>query len=407
MSAALRPTLEVADVFRGEGVSAWPRGLSPEQRQAARAIEACRTAALGGHVAACDRCDHRAIAYNSCRNRHCPKCQALARVKWLAQRSAELLPIPYFHLVFTLPQSIAQLALQNKRLLYGLLFEAAHQTLKEVAANPSHLGAHDVGVLAVLHTWGQNLMHHPHLHCVVSGGGMSEDGARWISARRHYFLPVRVLSRVFRNRYRRLLVQAYDRGEIQFHGRLRELAAPAAFHRWLAAATAGEWVVYAKRPFGGPETVLKYLARYTHRVAIANSRLVAYQAGRVTFRYKDYAHEGRERLMTLAAAEFSRRFLMHVLPGGFMRIRLYGYLANRHRRRKLALCRQLLGAAPPHDGQAPSPKEPGPTEDATERCPACPEGQWRIVERWEPEAIRCTSQWPLTLAPQRPRGDTS
>jgi len=239
---------------------------------------------------------------------------------------------------------VAELALQNKRLLYGLLFEAASQTLREVAADPRHLGARQLGVLAVLHTWGQTLMHHPHLHCVVSGGGLSQDGAAWIASRRHYFLPVRVLSRVFRNRRRRLLQQAYERGEVQFHGQLQGLAEPAAFRRWLAAATGREWVVYAKRPFGSPELVLKYLARYTHRVAISNNRLVKYQSRQVTFRYKDYAHGGQGRSMTLTAHEFIRRFLMHVLPEGFMRIRHYGYLANRRRGEKLALCRQLLGA---------------------------------------------------------------
>jgi hypothetical protein len=413
MTLAQRPDLEVADVFRGERVSAWTSGLSSAQRRVARAVESCRTAALGGHVSACDRCDHRTISYNSCRNRHCPKCQAMARAHWLQQRSAELLPIPYFHLVFTLPREIADLALQNKRLLYGLLFQAASQTLREVAANPRHLGAHEIGVLAVLHTWGQNLMHHPHLHCVVSGGGLSTDGQRWIAAKPHYFLPVRVLSRVFRNRYRRLLEQAYQRGEVQFHGRLSSLAEPARWRRWLAGATRSEWVVYAKRPFGGPELVLKYLARYTHRVAIANSRLVKYQDGQVTFRYKDYAHGGQSRMMTLAAREFVRRFLLHVLPEGFMRIRHYGYLANRRRHEKLARCRELLSVtataaapeAPPIlaaqvEAAAPPPAPP------VAPCPVCAEGRLHVIERWEP-AWMGVARPCATPRAHSPRGDTS
>ena len=411
MTVAHRPALEVADVFRGEGASSWTGGLSSAQRRVARAIENCRTAALGGHVSACDRCDHRTICYNSCRNRHCPKCQAMARAKWLAQRSAELLPIPYFHLVFTLPSQIAELALQNKRLLYGLLFQAASETLREVAANPRHLGAHDVGVLAVLHTWGQNLMHHPHLHCVVSGGGLSADGRRWIAAKPHYFLPVRVLSRVFRNRYRKLLEQAYRRGDVQCHGRLCQLANPARWRRWLTAATQREWVVYAKRPFGGPDLVLKYLARYTHRVAIANSRLVKYQDGQVTFGYKDYAHGGQGRSMTLAGQEFVRRFLMHVLPEGFMRIRQYGYLANRRRREKLARCRELLDATTPQE--APPPSEPAveaaaapPPAAPTVRCPLCAEGRLHVIERWERAWIEIDRSL-TTRPPCRPRGDTS
>lgn len=261
----------------------------------------------------------------------------MARAQWLARRQAELLPIPYFHLVFTLPTEVAALALQNKRLMYGLLFEAASQTIALVAANPRHLGAHEVGVLAVLHTWGQNLLHHPHLHCIVSGGELSQDGARWVAAP-PYFLPVRVLSRVFRNTYCQLLKAAYERRALEFHGAQAALAEPHAFRRWLATAAGREWVVYAKRPFREPVYVLKYLARYTHRVAISNRRLLTYQAGRVTFQYKDYTQAGRTRPMTLCGSEFIRRFLLHVLPKGFMRIRQYGYLANRHRQQKLALC---------------------------------------------------------------------
>ena len=284
---------------------------------------------MGGHVRAGNDCGHREISYNSCRNRHCPKCQAMARARWLVQREAELLPIPYFHIVFTLPAEIAAVALQNKRLLYGMLFKAASETLMRVAANPRHLGAAQIGVLAVLHTWGQNLTHHPHLHCVVGGDGLSQDESRWIASRDDYFLPVKVLSRVFRNTFCRLLEKAYQRGEPGFYGKSASLAAPRAFRDFLDAATNREWVVYAKRPFREPACVLKYLARYTHRVAISNRRLIDYRDGKVTFRYKDYAHQGTQRMMTLTAAEFIRRFLLHVLPDGFMRVSHYGILANR------------------------------------------------------------------------------
>jgi Putative transposase/Transposase zinc-binding domain len=382
-----RPSLEVADILRGEAVSFWRDygdRLSSQQKRVYSDIQACRTAVMGGHVRACDHCDHHEISYNSCRNRHCPKCQALARAKWLQQRAAELLPISYFHVVFTLPAEIAALALSNKRLLYGMLFQAASQTLLQVAANPRHLGAHSIGLLAVLHTWGQNLMHHPHLHCVVSGGGLAKDESRWIASREHYFLPVRVLSRVFRNKFRALLQKAFDRGELGFYGGLAVLSQADAFRRFLDSATEQEWVVYAKRPFGGATQVLKYLARYTHRVAISNSRLLAYRAGQVTFRYKDYAQQSRQRTMTLPAAEFIRRFLLHVLPAGFMRIRHYGYLANRHRRQKLELCRRLLGSAAPSNSPDTEPAdkscEPGHETEATIPCPACQAGRLRIVE---------------------------
>jgi hypothetical protein len=391
MPAAPRPKLEVADVFRGEAESFLRRSgkhLSRAQQRTFAAISACRTAALGGHVSACDHCDHQQISYNSCRNRHCPKCQALARAQWLERREAELLPIPYFHLVFTLPPEIAALALQNKRLLYGMLFEAASRTIAEVAANPRHLGAHDVGILAVLHTWGQNLMHHPHLHCVVSGGGLAADGQRWIASKSYYFLLVRVLSRVFRRNYCRLLRQAYDKGQLEFHGQLAPLAERRTFEELLAAAAAREWVVYAKRPFREPSCVLKYLARYTHRVAISNSRLVRYHAGRVTFRYKDYADHGRMRLMTLSGSEFIRRFLLHVLPKGFMRIRYFGYLANRQRQEKLAQCRRLLGEAVPPPVpdlfvQPPAPHAANEEQAESVVCPACQQGALRIVFQWD------------------------
>ena len=386
-----RTPLEVADVFRGEAVSFlrdYGERLSSLQKRVFSDIQACRTAVMGGHVGACDECGHREISYNSCRNRHCPKCQAMARARWLEQRTAELLPISYFHVVFTLPAEIAALALQNKRLLYGMLFEAASQTLMEVAANPRHLGA-EIGLLAVLHSWGQNLMHHPHLHCVVSGGGLSQDESRWIASRKHYFLPVRVLRRVFRNKFCSLLGRAFRRGELKFFGELEPLAKADAFRRFLVAVSGREWVVYAKRPFSDATCVLKYLARYTHRVAISNSRLVNYHNGCVTFRYKDYAQQSRQRTMSLPAAEFIRRFLMHVLPAGFMRIRHFGYLANRHRRQKLATCRRLLGVVPPSATEVQS-QDPDvkPSEDAcqtesTTRCPACQKGRMRVIETFE------------------------
>lgn len=414
MRAAASPTLEVADIFRGEAASfrsRTGRRLSLAQQRVFAAISACRTATLGGHVAACDHCDHQKISYNSCRNRHCPKCQAMARAEWLARRQAELLPIPYFHLVFTLPAEMAALALQNKRLMYGLLFEAASQTIAQVAANPRHLGAHEVGVLAVLHTWGQNLLHHPHLHCVVSGGGLSPDGARWIASRSYYFLPVRVLSRVFRNKYCQLLRQAYARGALEFYGGLAPLAEPSAFRRWLATAAVREWVVFAKPPFREPLCVLKYLARYTHRVAISNRRLLKYQAGRVTFQYKDYAHGSRTRRMTLAASEFIRRFLLHVLPKGFMRIRHYGYLANRHRQEKLALCRRLLGPpSEPNDNSQQSAGALAAHDNQVEPalpCPACQQGHLRIVHSWDRYSPDACQQSVRPAPRARPREDSS
>ena len=388
---SIRPRLEVADVFRGEAASffrAHASKLSSQQKRVFSDIQACRTAVMGGHVRACSHCDHREISYNSCRNRHCPKCQAMARAEWLARREAELLPIAYFHIVFTLPAEIASVALQNKRLLYGMLFEAASETLMEVAANPRHLGA-KIGLLAVLHTWGQSLMHHPHLHCVTSGGGLSPDESQWIASRDYYFLPVKVLSRVFRNKFRRLLEKAFQRGELGFYGKLAPLAEPKAFQCFLDTATNREWVVHAKRPFADPACVLKYLARYTHRVAISNGRLLDYQDGKVTFRYKDYARGSRQRTMTLEATEFIRRFLLHVLPDGFMRIRHYGYLANRYRRQKLEICRRLLGcdapAKPPADVDPPEDEscDDGGSAETVIQCPVCKTGRMHTIERFD------------------------
>ena len=380
-----RPGLEVAEVVREHGdafLGRYGGALSPQQRRALSDIAACRTATLGGHVEACDRCGHRRIAYNSCRNRHCPKCQAGAAAEWTEDRRAELLPVDYFHVVFTLPAALGPIALQNPRAVYGLLFRTAAETLQQIAADPKHLGA-EIGFLAVLHTWGQNLQHHPHVHCVVPGGGLAPDGSRWIACRPGFFLPVRILSRVFRGKFLARLRAAFDRGELAFHGQLAALADPGEFQRRLAASARTEWVVYAKPPFGGPERVLKYLARYTHRVAISNRRLLALEGGQVTFRWKDYAHGDRSKTMTLPAIEFLRRFLLHVLPTGFVRIRHYGFLANRVCREKLARCRALLEVEQPPDlvaaKPAPDLKEAGDGQSATNVCPCCGEGRMVIV----------------------------
>jgi hypothetical protein len=407
MPSPRRPHLEVADICRVEAVTFLKeQRLSTEQKRVFSDLQACRTAVMGGHVRACNHCDHREISYNSCRNRHCPKCQASARAKWLIAREAELLPIPYFHIVFTLPAEIAALALQNKRLLYGMLFQAASETLSEVAARK--LGVAQLGILAVLHTWGQNLMHHPHLHCVVGGGGLSQNAERWIASPEYYFLPVRLLSYVFRQKYGRLLKQAFERGELEFHGQLTSLSQPRAFGKFLTAATGRDWVVFAKRPFREPACVLKYLARYTHRVAISNNRLVAYRDGQVTFRYQDYAQQGRRRTMTLAAGEFLRRFLMHVLPSGFMRIRHYGYLANRHRNEKLAICRRLLGCDPPPPAQADvKDRETNSStaeSETTIACPACRLGYLVVQETFDRQP---RGSLPLPSAANIPWQDSS
>ena len=384
--------LEVADVFRkhaDEYLTTY--GATTAQRQVLRAVQNCRTAVLGGHVEACDRCGHQQVAYNSCRNRHCPKCQGPATVRWLNAREAELLPVPYFHLVFTLPAALGPLALQNPRVVYGLLLQAAAQTLLEVAANPKHLGA-EIGFLVVLHTWGQNLMHHPHVHCVIPSGGLAADGTRWIDSRPNFFLPVRVLSRVFRGKFIDKLKQALASGDLTFHGGLAELALDGAFERLLNQIVRQDWVVYARPPFGGPKQVLKYLARYTHRVAISNRRLIAMEVGQVTFRWKDYAHGSRQSLMTLTAVEFIRRFLLHVLPRGFVKIRHYGFMANRFRQLKLKLCQRLLGVAdlPPAAADAvdlPACALPNASENepSQHRCPHCSDGRLWIVERLLPQ----------------------
>jgi len=373
--------LGLADVLRAhqqEFLARWNRVLSREQRRALRDLRDCRTAALGGHLQQCDQCGHRVNVYNSCRNRHCPKCRARARAKWLAQRQAELLPVPYFHVVFTLPQQIAGLALQNPKQIYNLLFRAASQTLLEIAADPKHLGA-QIGFLAVLHTWGQNLHLHPHLHCAVPGGGISPDGLRWIACRKNFFLPVRVLSRLFRKKFLRALRTAFAKGALHFAGQLRDLAAPAAFRALCQKAALHEWVVYAKAPFGGPERVLKYLARYTHRVAISNHRLHSFENGRVRFTGKDYTQRGRTKIMNLDAIEFIRRFLLHVLPAGLVRIRQFGFLANRVRTQKLDQCRALLAARSCFI-VSNSADSPSAQLDDPHPCPICGVGRLTFAE---------------------------
>ena len=345
-----RPALEVADIFRADG-PAWRRAnaghVSLGQLKVMSAIERCRTAALGGHVARCEKCDHTHIAYNSCRNRHCPKCQGAAAKEWLADREAELLPVAYYHVVFTLPAPIADIAYQNKAAIYAILFKAAAETLITIAADPTHLGAR-IGLTAVLHTWGSALTHHPHVHCIVPGGGLSPDGERWISCRPGFFLPVRVLSRLFRRLFLEKLAAAHDAGRLHFFGDHAPLAERRAFAAYLAPLRTIEWVVYAKRPFAGPQAVLAYLSRYTHRVAIANSRLIAFDDNGVTFKWKDYraTRHQRQKVMTLASGEFIRRFLIHVLPSGFHRIRHYGLFANGGRAENLARARELLGVSP-------------------------------------------------------------
>jgi Putative transposase/Transposase zinc-binding domain len=371
----VRPTLEVADIFRRHG-AAFRRShdghLGRIERRIMAAIEVCRTPALGGHVEQCGDCGLVRCAYNSCRNRHCPKCQGLARAEWLEARQAELLPVPYYHVVFTLPARAAEIAFQNKRAVYAILFRAAAEAMRDIAADPKHLGA-EIGAVALLHTWGQTLQHHPHLHCIVPGGGLSSDGTRWMACRPGFFLPVRVLSRRFRELFLARLRAAFTAGELRFSGTLAALAGPDAFAERLDALRAVEWVVFAKRPFAGPEQVLVYLGRYTHRVALANSRLTRLAHGQVDFTWKDYRHRGKTKVMTLAADEFIRRFLLHAVPDGFHRIRHVGFLANGHRSAKLALCRALLAAPTP----APPPPETYRertrrlTGHALDVCPDC------------------------------------
>jgi hypothetical protein len=385
-----RPRIEVADIIRGHGddfLDSYGETLSPEQRRVLIDLARCRTSALGGHLEECEQCGHRQISYNSCRNRHCPKCQATEAAHWVEARAADLLPVPYFHVVFTLPATLGPIALQNPREVYGLLFRAAAETLLQIAADPEHLGA-EIGLLAVLHTWGQTLQHHPHLHCVVPGGGFSPDLSRWVACPDGFFLPVRVLARVFRGKFLAGLRARFDRGKLSFHGRLAALSDADEFERRLSASARTDWVVYAKPPFGGPEQVLKYLARYTHRVALSNHRLLELKDGRVRFGYKDYARGGKRRVMELNASEFLRRFLQHVLPAGFVRIRSYGFLANRGRREKVALCRELLSVPATSEGGPLCGGDRPAVEITPVRCPvlcpACGEGRMVMIAEVPP-----------------------
>ena len=374
--------VELADIFRAHGAAyRQTHRLARAPRRAMRAIETCRTAALGGHRETCDTCGAERIAYNSCRNRHCPKCQTLAKERWLDARRAELLPVEYFHLVFTLPHALNALAQGNPRLLYALLFRAAADTLTTFGRDPRHLGG-DLGVTAILHTWGQNLSQHLHLHCVVTGGALAPDGARWLSAPPGFLFPVRALAQVFRGKYLDALRRAFHAGTLVFAGSTAPLADPGAFAAWLTALRQPDWVVYAKRPFAGPEQVLEYLGRYTHRVALSNERILSLADGRVRFRWKDYADGDRVKVMELEAAEFIRRFLLHVVPDGFVRIRHFGLLANRTRTSKLARCRELLAQ--------PTPAADRPVESVhalmlrltgidIARCPVCQQGRLHVT----------------------------
>jgi hypothetical protein len=389
----IRSGPEVADVFCRYGDAYREEhgdSLSTAQRRVMTAIEICRTATLGGHVEQCDTCGHQRISYNSCRNRHCPKCQSLARAQWLDDRRAEILDTQYFHVVFTVPKEIAEIAFQNKRCVYGILFRTVADTLTTIAADPKHLGA-EIGFFSVLHTWGQNLLHHPHLHCVVPGGGLSPDGSRWISCRPGFFLPVRVLSRLFRRLFLEALEKAFGAGELEFFSALAPLREREAFQRYLAPARQVEWVVYAKRPFAGPEQVLDYVGRYTHRVAISNNRILDIEGDKVRFLWKDYRCGDQQKTMTVTADEFIRRFLIHVLPNGFQRIRYYGLLGNRHRDEKLARCRELLGMAQP---EPPDGNADADYRDRYERltgaslceCPACHIGRMAPFRALPPTA---------------------
>ena len=372
------PRLEVADVFRQheqEFLAAWGHTLSRQQRRVFRDICACRTAALGGHLQQCDSCPHQPISYNSCRSRNCPKCQSTSRDKWLAGEARHLLPVPYCHLVFTLPHELSPVALQNPKLIYDLLFRAMRQTLLTIAADPRRLGAH-LGFLSVLHSWDQKMLHHPHLHCLVPAGGLSLDRSRWIACRKRFFLPVHVLAARFRKRFLALLATCYRNQKLRLAGRLHDLKRPAAFDRLYRGLKKKKWVVYAKRPFGGPEQILKYLARYTHRIAIANGRLLRLDNGSVTFRWRDSANGNAQKIMTVAAVEFIRRFLMHVLPPGFVKIRHFGFLSNGSRRVSLALCRSLLAAAEPDVSKMLTDLQ---TRAVQRKCPVCHTGTLHVI----------------------------
>jgi hypothetical protein len=397
-----RPKWEVADIFRGYGGEYREKhgaSMSTAERRVMSAIELCRTSALGGQIEQCDQCGHRCICYQSCRNRHCPKCQSLARAKWIEDRRHELLNCEYYHVVFTVPDKIAALAYQNKEVVYNILFQATAETLRTIAADPKHLGA-EIGFFAVLHTWGSALLHHPHLHCVIPGGGLSSDGTRWVHCKPGFFLPVRVLSLLFRRLFLERLQNAFDDGKLRFFSALEYLRDRCEFARYLEPVRKSKWVVYAKRPFAGPEQVLDYVGRYTHRVAISNNRLLDIEGGQVSFRYKDYRNQGQQKTMTLSAEEFIRRFLLHVLPHGFHRIRYYGFQGNRYRKEKLDQCRQLLGMPIPE-----VPTESSETRDYRDRCeelngvslricPVCRRGHMVLIDAFEARsrpAIKDTS----------------
>ncbi len=387
-----RPPLEVADIIRAVGKSFIDQHrsrLTGLHLKVLSAIERCRTAALGGHRDRCTRCGYTAaISYNSCRNRHCPKCQTNARDKWLADRQQELLAVPYLHVVFTLPRQLARLAFYNKKILYGLLFRASADSLLEIAADPKHLGA-QIGFLSVLHTWGQTLLHHPHVHCVIPAGGLSTDHKAWVRPRYRFFLPVKVLSRVFRGKFVAGLKRAYRKNELCLPGDLQPLAQDKAFRSFLRSLFRQDWVVYAKPPFGGPLHVFHYLARYTHRVAISNHRLIAFTDGKVTFRWKDYAHGSKRRLMTLSAEEFLRRFLLHTLPRGFIRIRFYGFLASRKRGALLPICQQLLENKSASGSRSSAPAKACPPD--TWSCPLCG-GPMMLIERLTAQQVQGKSE---------------
>jgi hypothetical protein len=389
-----RPPLEVADLIRSAGTAFLERNrhwLHWQHVKVLRAIRRCRTAALGGHLDQCTRCGHRAtISYNSCRNRHCPKCQTAARERWIAARRRELLPTRYVHVVFTLPHRLAPLALQNKKVIYGLLLRASAETLLEVARDPRHLGA-EIGFFSVLHTWSQKLSLHPHVHCVLPAGGLSLDHTHWVHSQNRFFLPLKVLSRVFRGKFVAGLKQAFQNGQLSFHGNLTSLAQTKTFAAWLRPLFRNDWVVYAKRPFGGPEYVLQYLGRYTHRVAISNHRLVSLADGQVTFRWRDSAQNNEQRLLTVSLDEFLRRFLLHLLPKGFVRIRNFGFLASRRRATLLPLCFQLLGTAQ----ETPAEQDISDAHDLW-RCPKCG-GPMVVVQRLTAAEIQLRSP-PITAA---------
>lgn len=390
-----RPPLEVADLLRSTGAAFIERNrqwIRWKHVKVLLAIARCRTAALGGHVDQCTRCGHRAaISYNSCRNRHCPKCQTAARDRWIGTRQKELLPTRYVHVVFTLPAPLARLALQNKKLIYGLLLRASAETLLEVARDPRHLGA-EIGFFSVLHTWNQKLSLHPHVHCVIPAGGLSLDHTHWIKSRSRFFLSIKVLRRVFRGKFVAGLKQAFHSGRLQFHGKLAPLSLPKTFAAWLRPLFRKDWVVYAKPPFGGPEYVLQYLGRYTHRVAISNHRLVSFAEGKVTFRWRDSAHNNEQKLLTVSLDEFLRRFLLHLLPKGFVRIRNFGFLANRRRAAFLPLCFHLLDAA-----QEPQADQNAADSNGLWRCPKCG-GPMVVVERLTAVEIQLRSPPLLTSA---------